>query len=188
MSKILVIFAIGLWLALALQCFAGEPNKLSETDASHYSAQANSWVEGTLTKADSNGSFVVRGAESPYARDYNSFQREYHSYPPTRREEHSQELMNSYGDRLRYSWNTSSQKDYPLMGGTEGSVGIFEEPDYGRDPGTWSIRAEPRAFPFGDLREGDRVAVGFDSFDRNVYTILLINPGRGDSLYIGPDK
>jgi hypothetical protein len=182
MNRIPACIALGFTLAIALHSQA-----MAEADieARHYSAQANAWVEGTLTKANSDGSFTVHGAESPYARDYASFMREYQSFQPSARDSHLQELMSSYGERLRYRWpGPEKQKDYTFTGGT-GDVAIFEEPEYGRDASTWSYRAEPRAFQYDELKAGDRVVIGYDSFAENPFAIYLVNPSRSDVLNVG---
>jgi len=188
MYRILAIFGLGLWLGLALQSFAVETTNEWSDDPNHYSAKANGWVEGTLMRAESDGSFGVRGAESPYARDYASFHREFFAETPLQRESKRQELLNSYGDRLKYPpSNAGPQRDYVFTGGNSEDVSISEEPQYGRDTNSWSYRAAPRRFRFGDLKTGDRVVVGYDTYDdQKAFTIYLVNPNEISPADIRP--
>lgn len=185
MFRILTAGGLALWLAFALQSLAADTlvGNGTEIEANHYSAKANAWVEGTLTKADSDGSFTVRGAESPYARDFASFHRELYAITPLERGSQRQELLNGYGDRLKYPMDTMSKsREFNFANGTSESTAIFEEPQYGRETGTWNYRAQPRAMRYGDIKMGDRVVVGYDSYGDDIFAIWLVNPMSMDPV------
>lgn len=170
--------ALILCLSLAAICAIDSPAAEGDvrivgtaTRGNRYSPSVKTWAEGTIVSKGADGRVSLRGTQSPYASDYFTYHHDYVAHPELR-----PQLGERYRDKFRYHWSEQDLKDYTFAVPDYSDAVIYDEPNYGTDYTAWSYDGEPRAYRYGDLNVGDRVAIGYDENGNRVQSIYRINP------------
>lgn len=161
-------FSLIVWVAaIGFQGFALE----------RYEKMPN-WAEGTLTAIHPDGTFSIRGMESPYAHQYFSYMRDYNSVPEPERTDLLPRLHERYKAGLNYKWDEENLHDFALYAVYPEDVKVFNEAArYGNSVDSWTFADNSRIDHYKDLEAGDRVIVGFDDHNA-VNAIYRANPVR----------